>query len=142
MIGANSFVLKGTGGANPTQADILRVLKTLTYYNFNIQAVKGSREISIRVTTSTGLQFASAVFVTIYPYAYKAITCPLAAEQIDVVLILDSSSNSSNPQFWSQQQIFASQLIQWLPVSAQRVRFVQQTTPLADNIQRNIHRRL
>ncbi len=128
--GVNSFVFKGLAATIPTQAEIIRVLSTLTYYNFNLQAVKGSREISIRVTTTTGIQFASAVFVTIYPYTYKAITCPSAVEQtIDVVLVLDSSATSSSPQFWSQQQTFASQLIQWLPISAQRVRFVDAPSP-------------
>jgi hypothetical protein len=114
------YVLRGNG-VNPSQADFLKVLKTLTYYNFQQISATALRQIVITTTTNANVITASVSNLALR--ITRNLNCTSAAKNVDLVFLLDSSSVSSSLYFWNKIEAFLAEVLKKIPVSSQNIRF-------------------
>ncbi len=116
----NNFVLRGSG-TSPSQSDYLKVLRSVSYYNFNGITTASTRQ-AVFVTTSNGVLSASVSAIRLQPI--RNLNCTNGTRNnVDVVFLLDSSSNSSSPLFWKQMLFFLPEILEKLPVSSNNYRY-------------------
>ena len=114
-----------------TPAQLLQVLRTTSYYNFNA-TVAGTltRTITFSVLAAgTSTPMTSNTILTVKPE--RVLNCTSLATPVDVIFLIDASGSSSSLYLWKVYQSFVSEIIEKLPVSSLQYRCV----PLFDQAQ-------
>ena len=120
-IRANSFVFRGSGSTTASQSDLLKLLRSLSFYHFSSITTTTTLQVVVTVATNVGTLSAFASFLRVRPTRMLNCSLPVTRDR-DVVLLLDASASLS-PHRWSQLTDFWGEVLEKLPVSSRNIRY-------------------